>query len=198
MVDSILKNVFGDGSVWFWGMAQAIIVGATGFLIYRQIRLARYANMLDTLDRLDSKWRSLELIRARHDICNVFEKGDADNKKITFREAHVLDFFEDMGLFLRRGVLDGETVWESYSYSIEHYWQLTEPRITEFRTATKDRTWYTNFEYLFQKIAKTSSKKRCVSGKTQEELRKFAIGEMDRLQKTQNDRISEVGEILLD
>lgn len=58
MLRAIFAQIFGQNSVWFWTMFQAVVVAITLYLIYRQVRIGRYSNMLDTLARLDEKWRS--------------------------------------------------------------------------------------------------------------------------------------------
>lgn len=192
MLRAISAQIFGQNSVWFWAMFQAVVVAITLYLIYRQVRIGRYSNMLDTLARLDEKWLSKVMLRARHDICDDYISPEKpEGKKIKYREAMVLDFFEDIGIFLKHRVLDKETVWESYSYSIEHYWQMLQGRIIEFRVSSRDQSWYDNFQLLAESMRKVSKKRGAsTQDKTDEEMKRFARGEIQRLEEAEADAVN--------
>ena len=181
---AIFAQIFGQNSAWFWTMLQAIVVAITLYLIYRQLRVGRYSNMLDTLARLDEKWFSEVMLKARHGICCDYVNPEKkEDRRITYREAMVLDFFEDIGIFLKRRVLEKETVWESYSYSIEHYSQMLQVRVTEFRASSKDQSWYDNFQALAETMRKVSKKRGAsTQDKTEQEMKLFARGEIQRLE----------------
>jgi hypothetical protein len=179
MPSSIWENFIGEKSTWFWTMAQAIAVVVSLVLILRQLMLQRYSNLLDTLERLDARWHSDKLVRQRCETCKEFlDKKHPKSKEITHKEGDILSFFEDLGLFLRRNVIDTDIAWESYSYCIEPYWQLMEPAIREFRTTTRDNSWFSNFEYLAKAMAKVSIAKHAQNPvKSDEEMLKFLSGE---------------------
>jgi len=103
-----------------------------------------------------------------------------DQLKIKREQSDVIGFFEDVGVYLERGVFDTESVWDKYSYYVEHYWAMYQPHIMEFRAASKDTTWYEKFETLKTKMEEFSKKKGLkIIGKTQEELKKFISVEKD-------------------
>lgn len=180
----LVSLLVGPDSAWFWTMVQAFAVTITLYLIYRQLRVTRYSNMLDTLSRLDASWGSETMIKARHDVCTEYcDCQIVDTKKITHREGKILDFFEEIGIFLKLKVLDKNVIWESYSYSIDHYWQMLNPKMVEFRASTKDVSWYDNFDSLAVEMRKISKKRKATGpDKNESEMRKFCEGEIQRLE----------------
>jgi hypothetical protein len=146
--------------------------------IYRQVRYQRYANMLSTLACLDVRWKSAEMINARQHVCKDYK---SDEKSISQPEELLLAFFEEVGVYLRRRVLDVSVVWEFYSYYVEHYWVILQPRIREFRTDSQDKSWYSEFEFLAKRLAQHSKKRRAsVVEKTEEHIKKFILGEITK------------------
>jgi hypothetical protein len=113
---------------------------------------------------LDYSWLNRE-------ICDRY---NTINLAINREEGDVLGFFEDLGVFLNKGVFDVDVIWDKYSYYIEHYWAMYEPHIREFRISDNDDTWYSKFEYLYQKMAKESKKNKLNNtAKTQAQIAKF-------------------------
>jgi ferric iron reductase protein FhuF len=68
-----------------------------------------------------------------------------------------------MGLLLRKGALDKEIIWNSYSYYIEHYWSMIESNIKEFRVSSKDNTYFENFAKLREEMGSYSTRKKASS-----------------------------------
>jgi hypothetical protein len=162
---------------WFWEMAQFFAIAISLGLIYRQIRLQRQANLLQTLASLDERWNSQEMCKSRKEACTTYLDGKF---KISRMQGDVLTFFEDIGIYLERGVFDIESIWDKYGYYIEHYWAIYRPHIDEFRAETKDNTWYEKFEYLKNKMEEHSRKRGvAITVKTQDEIKKFMTGECD-------------------
>lgn len=171
--------VFGTNSEWFWAMLQFLAVAVSLWFIYWQIRLQAQANMLQALEALADKWNSEFLLECRHEACPDHPKSSL---KIGNAEGTVLGFFEDLGLYYKRGVFDIEIVWERYSYFIEHYWSMYQPSITEFRADSKDASWFSSFEELFRAVDRFSKKKGATTGlKTKEQIAKFVRGELEEM-----------------
>ncbi|HLD08965.1 MAG TPA: hypothetical protein VJB68_02825, partial [Methylophilaceae bacterium] len=133
----ILDNVFGPNSAWFWTMAQGIAVTATLILIYRQLVAQRFSNILGSVASLDGRWKTVEMYKARKALC---AKHGGKDLSISRQDGLVLDFFEEMGLYLKKGVFTPDILWELYSYYIEHYWRIAEPLVNEYRLSTNDKT----------------------------------------------------------
>lgn len=174
---SLLSNITGETSQWFWSMAQTFIILVSLIFIYRQVRVHRFSNMLQTLSSLREHWNSDTMLAARKTTCINYQKG---TKKIGKAEGDVLGFFEELGLLLKKGVVSKEFIWETYSYFIEHYWSMLEPNIKEFRLSTNDNSWLDNFESLRKAIHRYSKKRKCPSSdKTEEEIKRFILGEIE-------------------
>jgi hypothetical protein len=168
--------VFGEHSEWFWVMMQTIVILVSLIFIYRQVRLQRYSNLLQMLIKMRETWDSPQMIRHRQTTCQNHRTG---SKKIDAAEGQVLGFFEEMGLLLRKGVLEEEFVWGTHSYFIEHYWSMLQNNIKEYRLATEDSSWFEELETLRKRMGKFAKKKK-VSGldKTEAEIAAFILGEM--------------------
>src|SRR3990172_10856986 len=113
MIGRIFGLAFGANSEWFWAMLQFFAVAVSLWFIYRQIRLQAQANMLQALEALADKWNGEFLLQCRHEACSKYPR---ENLKIGNADSAVLGFFEDLGLYYKKGVFDIETVWERYSY----------------------------------------------------------------------------------
>lgn len=179
---TICDNVIGAGSAWFWAMVQAVAVAVTLFLIHRQIRLQRLGNMLSSLQELDLRWSSDGMLSARASVCsNAFKNG----VEVTDADDAVLVFFEDLGMQVKRGILDTELVWDTYSVFIEFYWPILKPIIEE-QWNRGDKTLYEDFKKLYEAMAKIAKKRKTKHEKTREELKRFAAGEASRLPLTRS------------
>jgi hypothetical protein len=175
----ILNNVVGQNSAWFWTMAQGIAVTLTLIFIYRQLVAQRFTNILSSVASLDGRWNSDEMRKARKVLC---AKYNSANRTTSQHDGLVLDFFEQMGLYLQKGVFTPDIIWELYSYYIEHYWCIAKPLVDEFRLTTDDKSWYSSFYYLYEAMQK-EGKKRGITcdGKTQEQIAQFIKGENEKL-----------------
>ena len=146
-------SFFGAGSEWFWGMTQAIVVAVTLGIIAYQVRLQRFAQMTDVLARLDAKWNSDFMRTARKETCGNFGKAETYINK---PESMVCSFFEEVGLYVKRGILDRTLVWELCSFDIEHYWPMLEEPIRTLRTKFGDNSFFEHFEELHRTITSAS------------------------------------------
>jgi len=170
----MLEYITGEKSLWFWGMAQFFVVISLVF-IYRQIKLHRQGNMLQAIADKDQKWGSNEFIEYRRATC---ERYSVVLLKIDRSEGEVLGFFEDLGIYLRRGVFDKDLLWNKYSYFIGHYWIMFEKHILKYRAKENDDTWFDQFEYLNSQMSEYANKKKFKYGtRTPKEIEKFIKGE---------------------
>jgi hypothetical protein len=142
-------SFFDAGSEWFWGMTQAIVVAVTLGIIAYQVRLQRFAQMTDVLARLDEKWNSDFMRTARKETCGNFAKAETNINK---PEHMVCSFFEEVGLYVKRGIFDRALVWEFYSFDIAHYWPMLEEPIRTLRTKFVDKSFFEHFEELHRTI----------------------------------------------
>jgi hypothetical protein len=75
--------------------------------------------------------------------------------------AAVLDFFESIGHYARQGLLDRETVWNDFSYTIMHYWPAVKAYAAHARTGRDgDREHWINFEWLNGELLQEAARRR--------------------------------------
>jgi hypothetical protein len=172
-----ISVLIGNDSVWFWTMIQCLAVLGSLCFIARQIYHQRSSNMLATLFSLDERWKSASMVLARDHICRDYLFAGTE-KTIAQPEELVMCFFEEIGIYVRKGIFDVTTVWEFYSYYIEHYWVILQPRVKEYRINSQDQLWFSEFEYLYSRITKYSIKRKCPVGKSDADIQKFVRGEI--------------------
>ena len=91
-------------------------------------------------DRFDSE----RALAARKHLAEQFLAAAAPSE---IKET-VIDFFEDMGLFLRRGFLDEELVWDTFGFYAVRWWLACKTYVLEERKRTDDPTVFSDFENL--------------------------------------------------
>ena len=91
-------------------------------------------------DRFDSE----RTLAARKHLAERFLAAAAPSE---IKET-VIDFFEDMGLFLRRGLLDEEIVWDTFGFYAVRWWLACKNYVLEERKRTDDPTVFSDFEGL--------------------------------------------------
>lgn len=185
----------------FWTMIQALAVAITLFLIYGQLKAQvrqsesqrdqvsaqRIGNMFVYLTALDQKWDTFEYRNARQSMCNEYLKGDIT---ITSHETLlILAFFEELGIYNRFHAFEPEILWSVFSERIIYYWELSSAKIDSYRTITKDRTFYEDFETMVKAINKHSGNRYAdFREKSKEEIRQFAELEITKIGKFNDGR----------
>jgi hypothetical protein len=66
----------------------------------------------------------------------------------------VMDFFEDLGLFIRREYLDEELIWSTFGFYAVRWWAASKTYILKERRKKSDDTLFTDFEDLVQMCLK--------------------------------------------
>ena len=80
----------------------------------------------------------------------------------------VLNFFEDMGMLLRRDLLDHDMIWDTFSYYARMWRSASRDYIAKVRADLGgDETLFTDFDYLSERMCDAEVRKR---GKTRGEL----------------------------
>jgi hypothetical protein len=173
-----------DGKVPKWPIIvqviSMVVLIITAGAIYYQSHIQKNGIVLQSLNNFREHWYNASMIKFRQETCKRYEEG---NKKIGFCEGEVLGFFEELGLLVRKRLFSIDFIWETYSYFIEHYWDMLKDNINEYRKSTEDNSWYENFEDLKNKMESYSKKKHCpVSPKTEHDIKKFVKGEREELE----------------
>ena len=107
-------------------------------------------------------------------------------QKILDKEKEILDeilvFFETLGCLTKHRVLTKEMVWNDFAWEIVRYYQALRrfngiDYIDWFRKTNKDKTLYSEFEWLYEEIIKFDRKRRDVGLEfvvpNEQEIQKF-------------------------
>ena len=89
-----------------------------------------------------------------------------------------LDFFEDLGLFLRRGYLDEELAWDTFGFYAVRWWAVCKGYILEERKRQSDSTLFTDFEDLAKRFVARDAKAGLTEA-TPSDLQQFLKDERD-------------------
>src|SRR3990170_2942368 len=123
------------------GVAAAFIAAVA---ILHESRRSRFALGVDLLLKFDERFDSDAMRAARR----AAAKSILDH---TFEDVRkVLDFFEMIGLMLRRGALDDSMVWEMFSAWVLPYCRAARSWIQDIREHDPDG--YSNLLYLYDKM----------------------------------------------
>ncbi len=97
--------------------------------------------------KLDERWDSTPFLLNRAKAVKLLATGQRSDQL-----DNIWDFFDTIGLFTRRGVLDDEMVWSIFFYWINAYWQVSEALLIEARREFP-KQWL-DFEHLYSLVSK--------------------------------------------
>jgi hypothetical protein len=135
-----------------------LIVATTAFVGLRQVRHLRGQNTLSGVLKVLDDWRDPDfqawLAYMRHELPKrmaepgFFEELDRNPiERARHPELHLCDWYEQVGSFLKHGLLDERTVMDVSWSSSQGVWKALEPVIERMRR-TRGDTLYENFEYF--------------------------------------------------
>lgn len=149
--------------IWI-AIASWALVGVTAVLVFVTVRLgnkqlgvatdlAKQQNealraelkarlQLQFADRFDSPGG----VTARKQLASHY----LNKRPIDETPETVLEFFEDLGLFWRRGYLDGELIWSTFGFFGVRWWAVCKDYILEERKRQSDETLFDEFKKLNQ------------------------------------------------
>lgn len=164
----------------FWTAIGSVGTVAALFLIYRQVKHARYVSAYEFLRREDDRFRTEEMMKHRRDLATALLSHPEDFRQIDVVADFLLDYFEDLGLLVRKGLAPGYLVWSMTGYYVLRYWHALLPYINWVHQEWKDNTYYSDFEYLYGQVSKMEKRQ---TGKnaiefTDSDLRNFLNEEL--------------------
>lgn len=159
----------------FWTAIAAIGTVGALYLIYKQIANARNVAAYEFLRKEDDRFSSKEMRHNRSELAKLLLLRPDQYKEIDKYADHVLGYFEDLGLMLRKHLAPEYFVWTMNSYYVLRYWEVLAKYIDWVRKDRSDPTYYNEFEYLHKMMLKVEKKftKKPKIEFTPEELRKF-------------------------
>lgn len=155
-------------------LAAWVAVAAAFFAVWRQNRLTKRALSAQVFSQLTARWDS-DIMRARRKRLaeGLRTKALADIPPATVED--VVDFFEELGTILRNGYLDIEPIWQSFSTAARFYWaSCGKAYVVSLRTAYSDSTYYSEFEYLVDKMESEELRKRGLTPEDTSEVKPTA------------------------
>lgn len=120
----------------FWTAVSAVsaligVIVSVSTLVF-SARQNKFALGVTILSKISDAFDTSQIREARSRAVSRLKAGDGnDDSDVN----SVLDFFEHVGLLLRRGAIDAEMVWHSFHYWIYHYYHLTRA----YRAAERER-----------------------------------------------------------
>lgn len=142
----------------FAALATLLVIAVAAFAAVVQLRHLRISNQLNGLLTVLHYSQDPE---EQHRRTFVLEDLDAKLSDREFRkelmqhpvdprrhvELSVCDFFEQIGNYVKHGLIDEDAYLDTASGFVETMWEKLEPVIAIMRR-TRDQTLYDNFEYL--------------------------------------------------
>lgn len=133
-----------------------------------EICLMKVNTTVDLMFRYEDRFNSLQLRKAREETARAClevlkSKGEQNSNESMF-SAHdqaifltILDFFEALGLLVRKARIQTEIVWSLFGDWIENYYSMFREDLSEMRK--KDPSLYENLLWLVREVEETNRKK---------------------------------------
>jgi len=191
-------------SVTFWTAIGAFGTVGALYFIYKQISNARDVAGYEFLRREDDRFRSGDMLQKRHNLAKVLILNPDNFKQIDAYADFILDYFEDLGLLLRKKLVSEYFVWTMNCYHVIHYWVVLTDYINWVREDRGDPTYYCEFEYLYKKMLKFEKKmtkkkieftsddlREFLEEELCEQLRPFSLFDLDRIMEIEESSFKE-------
>jgi hypothetical protein len=104
-------------------------------------------------------------------LCIKREKGaKIVSTEICTQAADVMNFFCEVGMLLKRRILDLEFTSALFSSWVIVYWEILGKDVYEVRKLTNDNSSWAEFEYLYKQMKKYERKLKKPPGKVPEDM----------------------------
>lgn len=138
-------------------VAAAVAASASALVavaaLYVQERRARILLQIELIFKFNDRFNEEGFRCIRRSAASAVLKNAGDCRDVD----EVLDFFETMGLMLRRRALDPEMVWSEFFYWIDGWWCAAQSDIQEVRA--DDDTIWEHFRHLRQEMTGVEKKR---------------------------------------
>ena len=133
------------------------VAGCTFWLVKGHLSTAKDERKIELYLELRKEFESEPLLSHREQFAGQL----LDKKKHDEMTPGVLNFFEDLGMLLRRRYLDREIVWETFGHFAKMWWSSCRDYVTAERANMGgDTLFFGGFEYLVDQIYKVDVEKR--------------------------------------
>ena len=142
----------GPGSEWFWTAVSGLVLVVTFVAIWRQLALQRSAAGYAQVTDLSRQDVAEPMLRVKLDIYHALQDG-TDPAEVPFGAAsYVVDFWEDIGVLVRRGHLDRRLLHETMGNVCRRWWATLHPFVERARAEVGPRGGE-HFEWLAGQMA---------------------------------------------
>ena len=157
----------------FWEAIAAIGTIISLIFIYRQISNTKNVTALDFLLKEDARFRSPRMKRSRSNLAHILLSNPENYDGMSDYADDILDYFENLGMMLRKRIVDEDFLWTFKGYWILCYWTGLEKYVEWSRKRYHDGTLWSEFERLSGRISKVEIKNNGEAGKSSEEMLEF-------------------------
>jgi hypothetical protein len=134
---------------WITSIATIALVLVTAIAFYFQSRQNRFALGIDLLLKMDDRFNAMRTSRQKAATYLKEKQGTGTDVSIDDLEHHldeVVDFFDQLGYFLKGRALERRAVWSAFYDQVHHWYCNAKDYMTPQRQI--DATIWENFEYL--------------------------------------------------
>ena len=136
---------------WITAVGTILLVLVTAIAFCHQSRQNRFALGIDLLLKLDDRFNTMRASRQNAATYLKEKQGirtgiDVSIKDLEHDLDEVLDFFDQLGYFLKRSALERGAVWSAFYDQVHHWYCNAKDYMTPQRQG--DPTIWENFEYL--------------------------------------------------
>ena len=140
------------------------LVLATWWMVWKQSQTSRNELKVKFQMSLEDRFEGPPMVAARKRLAEQL-LSNAPYKEI---QDDVMNFFESVGVLLRRGYLDKEMAWVGFGYYGIRWWRACKEYIFEERDRKEgDQTIFAEFQSLVEKLYEVETRQR---GKTRSEV----------------------------
>lgn len=151
--------IFGPGSEWFWSMAQFIVVVATLFGIYRQLKAQSASNALARIGAFNDRYESKEMLLAKLNVAIQLRYGDPV-VEMNARMDSIANFFDLLWDQYRAGFMSPKEIDDRFGGGAQIWWRLLRPAIEGSRATENEPLLLEGFQKVDALCGERAVKRR--------------------------------------
>lgn len=141
------QNCDNWGIMWeaITAISTCVLVVITWWAFWRQLGVAREQMRVEIQLKQEDRFDSEPMVQARSSLAGLLLRR-APHEEM---QEDVMNFFETLGMLLRRRYLDSEMAWADFSFYALRWWSACKDYVREERTRKgNDATLFEDFQYL--------------------------------------------------
>jgi hypothetical protein len=158
-----------------WTPLAAVVIALIGVItailsLRSQIKRAKFSQSVDLLLKFEDRFFNTEQMKTARLLASKSLQQGGDSGV-----DDVLDFFETIGMLIRKDALDKEMVWNTFFYWLHRYWSAARDYISSQRE--DDPATWQELTYLHERMIEVERKKTHCSDSdlrlSKEDIKKF-------------------------